>query len=80
MMLLSEANVASIWESKGDAARRRRGCVGARAVDFEGEDADGEEAAGDSLAAFLDWRAWLALTLVILLCRLVDDGGMLQAS
>jgi len=79
-MLLSEAKVASMWESKGDAARRRRGCVGARAVDFEGEEADGEEAAGDSLAVFLDWRVWLALTFVVLLRRLVDDGGVLQAS
>jgi hypothetical protein len=69
-----------MWESKGDAARRRRGCVGGRAVDFEGEEADGEEAAGDSLEVFLDWRVWLALTFVILLCGLVDDCGMLQAS
>jgi len=45
MMLLSDAKVASMWESKGEAARRRRGCVGARAVDFEGEEADGEAAA-----------------------------------
>ena len=44
MMLLSEAKVASMWESKGDAAKRRRGCVGARAVDFEGDEADGEAA------------------------------------
>jgi hypothetical protein len=44
MMLLSEAKVASMWESKGEAARRSRGCVGAKAVDFEGEDAEGEAA------------------------------------
>ena len=56
MMLLSEAKVASIWESKGDAARRRRGCVGARAVDFEGEEAEGEAAVGNSLAISLMLR------------------------
>jgi hypothetical protein len=79
-MLLSEAKVASMWESKGDAARRRRGCVGARAVDFEGEEADGEAAKGNLLAVLLDLRGKLVLTFIVLLCRLVNDGRMLQAS
>jgi hypothetical protein len=54
MMLLSEAKVASMWESKGDAARRRRGCVGAMAAlfDFEGDEADGEPAVNILLAIF----------------------------
>ena len=45
--LLSDANVASMWESKGDAARRRRGCVGVIALDFEGDEPAGEAAAMD---------------------------------
>ena len=44
MMLLSDAKVASMWESKGEAAKRSKGCVGASAADFEGEEADGEAA------------------------------------
>lgn len=79
-MLLSEAKVASMWESKGDAARRRRGCVGARAVDFEGEEADGEAAVSYSLAVFLKLCGELALTLIVLLRRLIYDSGVLQAS
>lgn len=43
--LLSDAKVASMWESKGDAARRRRGCVGVMALDFEGDEPAGEAAA-----------------------------------
>lgn len=42
--LLSAAKVASMWESKGEAARRRRGCEGAMALDFVGEELDGEVA------------------------------------
>jgi len=80
MMLLSEAKVASMCESKGEAARRRRGCVGARAVDFEGDDADGEAAVGNILVGLSLLHLQSALTLIVLLCRLVDDGGMLQAS
>jgi len=77
MILLSEAKVASIWESKGEAARRRRGCVGAKAVDFEGDEADGEAAMEIVLASSLFMHNQLALTLIILLRRLVDDCGVL---
>lgn len=78
-MLLSEAKVASMWESKGDAARRRRGCVAASAVDFEGEEADGEAAMSNLLAVLLDSCAESALTFIVLLCRLVNNCGVLQA-
>lgn len=62
MMLLSEAKVASMWESKGEAARRRRGCVGARAVDFEGEEAEGEAAM--KLIRCLPRTAWTISTYI----------------
>ena len=77
MILLSEAKVASMWESKGEAARRRRGCVGAKAVDLEGEEADGEAAMEIVLASSLFMHYQLELTLIILLRRLVDDCGVL---
>lgn len=51
MMLLSEAKVASMWESKGEAARRRRGWVGAMVLlDLEGEEFEGDDA-GELLLA-----------------------------
>jgi hypothetical protein len=66
-----------MWESKGEAARRRRGCVGASAVDFEGEDAEGEPAVSNLSANPFYSQYSSALTFVVLLCRLVDDSGML---
>jgi hypothetical protein len=79
MMLLSEAKVASMWESKGEAARRRRGCVGAMAAlfDFEGDEADGEPAVEFLLAVFSISNGFLSLTFVILLCGFVNNGRML---
>lgn len=79
MRLLSEAKVASMCESKGEAARRRRGWEGGMALAFVGEEALGDVAgygvSGMVGKEFGD-REW-ERTLFVFLGRLVDDGGVL---
>ena len=81
MRLLSEAKVASMCESKGEAARRSRGWLGLMPLDLVGEELVGdvavEEGGVSQRQAFegrlIDWR----LTFVVLFCGLVDDCRVL---